>query len=82
MSNFITSLIRTWVPIAVGALVSWLLTLGIEIDADAQAGLIIFLTSVLQGLYYLVVRVLEQRWPRIGALLLGNSSKPDYNSFW
>ena len=78
MSNFITSLIRTYVPIAVGAIASFLLTSGIEIDANAQLGLVTFLTAVLQGAYYLVARLLEKKFPSIGGLLLGSSKKPEY----
>lgn len=77
MTNFFTSLIRTYVPIIVGALVAWLATLGLAIDADAAAGLIIFLTCALQGLYYLVVRLLERKFPQIG-VLLGSAQKPVY----
>lgn len=78
MSDFATSLIRTYVPIAVGALASYLLTAGIEIDANAQLGLVTFITAVLQGVYYLVARLLERKMPSIGGLLLGSSKKPEY----
>ena len=77
MNSFVTSLIRTWVPITVGALVSYLVTLGIELDVDAQTGLVVFLTAFLQGAYYLLVRVFERRYPRLG-LLLGSESQPKY----
>lgn len=77
MTNFVTSLIRTWTPIIVGAFVSWLLTLGIDVDADTQAALIISVTALLQGLYYLVVRLLEKKWPKIG-VLLGSLKTPEY----
>lgn len=78
MSNFVVSLIRTYVPIVVGALASYLLTLGIELDANAQLGLVTALTALLQGLYYVVARSLE-KWvsPKFG-LLLGVASKPKY----
>ena len=76
-NSFVTSLIRTWVPIAVGAVVSYLLTLEIELDEQAQAGLVVSLTALLQGLYYLIVRVLERRYPKLG-LLLGVESQPKY----
>lgn len=77
MSNLITSIIRTYVPIAVGALASYLLTLEIDLDAEAQGGLIVALTALLQGAYYLIVRVLERRYPKAG-LLLGTESTPKY----
>lgn len=77
MSNFVTSLIRTYVPIIVGALVAWLITVGIELDANTQAGLIVGLTGILQGAYYLAVRLLERKFPQIG-VLLGSTQKPVY----
>lgn len=77
ISDFVISLIRTYVPIGVGALISWFATLGISLDGEAAAGLVIFLTAVLQGMYYLVVRLLERRWPAFGALL-GKRSEPIY----
>ena len=77
MSNFFTSLVRTYVPIIVGALVAWLATFGLAIDAEATAGLIVFLTAALQGLYYIAVRLLERKFPQIG-VLLGSTQKPVY----
>lgn len=77
MNNFIISQIRTFVPIIVGALISWLLTVGIAIDSDTQAGLIVALTGVIQALYYFIVRLLEKKWPQVG-VLLGIASKPVY----
>lgn len=76
-NSFATSLIRTWVPIIVGALVAYLVSFGIELDVDAQTGLVVFLTAFLQGAYYLIVRVLERRYPKLG-LLLGSESQPKY----
>lgn len=70
------SLIRTYVPVIVGAFLSWLITLGIELDAQASAGLVTFLTALLIGIYYTAVRLLEQRWPAVGALL-GLAKSPD-----
>lgn len=78
MNDFATSLIRTYVPIAVGAVASYLLTKGIEIDANAQLGLVTFLTALSQGVYYLIARLLEKSFPAIGGLLLGSSKKPEY----
>lgn len=77
MSNFITSQIRTLVPLAVGALVSYFATLGLEIDSDTQSSLIIGLTGVIQAIYYLIVRMLEEKFPKLG-ILLGSTKKPEY----
>ena len=76
-NNFVTSLIRTYVRILVGALASYFLTLGLELDANAQLGLVTFLTALLQGGYYLLARILERRYPKLG-LLLGSEAQPKY----
>ena len=77
MSNFVTSLIRTYVPIAVGALAAYLLSLGLELNAEAQLGLVPFLTAVLQGTYYLLARLFERRFPQL-SFLLGSAAQPKY----
>ncbi len=79
MNSFITSQIRTIVPIAVGALVSWLALRGINLDEGQEAGLVIALTGLLQALYYFIARLLEQRFPQVGTLLLGSSAQPEYH---
>ncbi len=77
MNNLVISSIRTIVPAAVGALVTWLVTLGISVPEDAVAGVVAFLTPLLIGLYYIVVRELERHWPKLG-WLLGFASQPKY----
>lgn len=76
MNTLVLSLIRTYVPILIGGLVAWLLTIGVDLDAEAQAGLIVALTGVLQAVYYTAVRLLEQRFPGVG-VLLGSAKTPD-----
>lgn len=72
MSDFIVSLVRTWVPIGVGYVVS----LGIlpddlsdEATAAATAGII--------ALYYALARLLESKFPKLG-FLLGVPKTPTY----
>ena len=77
MSDFVTRQIRTWTPIAVGAVVSWLLTLGVELDTDTQTGLVIALTGLLQALYYTVVTLIAKKFPWAEALL-GSTKAPEY----
>jgi hypothetical protein len=77
MTDLVVSLIRTYVPLAVGTLVAWLATKGINLDVDAATGLTAFLSAVFTGVYYLAARLLEQRWPEFGALL-GKAKKPEY----
>ena len=77
MNALALSIIRTYVPIIVGALASWLLvTFAFELEADVQAHLIIALTGLLQAVYYATVRALETRFPGVG-VLLGAAKTPD-----
>lgn len=77
MSDAIVSLIRTYVPVAVGALIAWFLTLGLELDPETEAGLVTGFTGLIIAVYYTLVRLLEQRWPWVGALL-GSTRQPQY----
>lgn len=79
MNNFVTSIIRTYVPIGVGAIVSYLLSKGIDIDESARTGLVTFLTAVSQGAYYLLVRLLEKKFPQAG-WLLGKATTVKYTT--
>lgn len=76
-SDFITSLIRTYVPMLVGAITTWLLSRGIELDANTTSGLVAFLTGAFSALYYLIVRLFERKFPQAG-VLLGRAAKPKY----
>ena len=77
MNALALSIIRTYVPIVVGALASWLLvTFAFELEADIQAHLIIAFTGLLQAVYYAAVRALETRFPGVG-VLLGAAKTPD-----
>ncbi len=77
MNDTITSLIRTYVPIVVGALISWLITLGVEVSAEAQTGLVVALTGIVTAAYYTIVRALEKKVPWLG-VLLGSAKQPEY----
>lgn len=77
MQNLINSFTRTYSPIIIGALVTWLITLGIELDLETQAGLVIALTGVIQAVYYAIVRLIEEKHPKIG-VLLGKAITPEY----
>lgn len=74
----LTSLIRTLVPILVG----WLLSLGVVSAAGVtEEQLTLALTGLLtvagQVVYYLLLRLAEQRWPAAG-VLLGSRRQPTY----
>lgn len=78
MSDVIISFIRTIVPGAVGAFVTWIVSLGISIPEDAVAGAVAFLTALFTGLYYVIIRYAERRWPKMG-WLLGYAARPKYD---
>ncbi len=77
MNDFTTGLIRTYVPILVGAAVAWLITRGVAIDAQTQTAAIVALTGISQAVYYTAVRYLAKRWPAV-EILLGVKSAPNY----
>jgi hypothetical protein len=79
LNDTLIGLIRTWVPIAVGAAISWLATNGLELDKETQAATIVAATGAIQALYYTVVRLLENQFPQIG-WLLGSAKTPSYSA--
>ena len=77
MNDFVTSIIRTYVPILVGAAITWLATKGIEVEENVKLQLVAGLTGLVSAVYYGAVRLLEQRWGTFG-LLLGSRKTPKY----
>lgn len=77
MSQYIISVIRTWVPIIVGSFIGWLVSLGVEVPENAQNALILAIGGIAIGVYYAVIRWLEQKFPNIG-VLLGYVKQPVY----
>lgn len=78
LSNQIISLIRYYVPVGVGLLLTWLAsTLHVVVSPSSQAGLVALCVAVLSSVYYTAVRLLEKRWPDLG-VLLGVASQPFY----
>lgn len=76
MTVFVISFIRTQTPALVAAFFAWLISLGIVLPVEAELGLIAFLTAVLTGAYYAVVRLFEEKYPQVG-ILLGFPKSPD-----
>ena len=79
MNDWITSLIRTWVPTAVGIVVAFLVAQGVDLDQAAELQLSGGLVAVVTGVYYAVVRAAENKWPAFG-YLLGVAKAPTYNN--
>jgi hypothetical protein len=68
--------------VLVGAVIAWLIASNIitaEQAAEVEAGLIVALTAVCQGVYYTVVRLLGRKWPKV-EMLLGAKKAPSYPS--
>lgn len=78
MSSFVISLIRTVVPLLVGAVVGWLASVGIPVDLEAKAELVASLSLLSGSLYYMGVNALAARVPVFG-WLLGVAAKPVYS---
>lgn len=77
-NDFLISVIRTAVPVAVGAVLAWLASrAGIILDADSSAALTTSAVAVAVSVYYALARALETRWPWLG-VLLGRRAKPVY----
>lgn len=77
MSTFITSLIRTIVPMVVGRLLALLVSVGIVLPDGVAGDLEATLTLALAAGYYALVRWAEAKWPQAG-WLLGKASTPTY----
>lgn len=76
LSDYLVSLIRTCVAVAVGAACSWAVRHGFDIDsAEATA----YVTPLAIAGYYALVRTLEKRWPKLG-WLFGVAKQPAYPS--
>lgn len=78
MQDLIRSYIRTYAPMFVGAVISFLATKGITLDTETQTALVVAFTGLLQALYYAIARLLERKYPIVGKILLGSSKQPSY----
>jgi hypothetical protein len=77
MSQYLVSVIRTWVPIIVGWLVSQLLVIGVVLDEDTSKLLESAISALTIALYYAAARWLETKFPNAG-ILLGYIRQPVY----
>lgn len=75
MNDYLVSNIRTLVPKVVAGALTWLgLKLGVDIDS-AEA--VIVSVTLVEAVYYGVVRKLEEKVPAVG-ILLGVRKPPTY----
>lgn len=78
MKALFDSLVRTFTPIIVGAVLGWFTTSGITLDPEFETALTLVIGALFAGLYYLAVRVFEVYVsPKFG-WLLGLAKQPDY----
>jgi len=79
LKTYVTSLVRTVVPILVGNVLGWLTTLGLPLPEEVSTSLTGLLTLLIGAVfsiaYYALVRWLEQEHPSIG-ILLGIAKAP------
>ena len=61
------SIVRTVVPVIVGVLLGQAARIGLDLPAGAVTEVV---TVVTTGAYYAVARLVEQRWPALGRVLL------------
>ena len=73
-SNIRLSILRTLTPIVAGAITSYLVRRGLDID---EAEITAWLTPALSAAYYVTVRLVERVWSRVG-WLLGSPAAPAY----
>jgi hypothetical protein len=79
MSNFITAVIRSLVPIVVGWIVGLLAAINTRVEPEIQTALILSVSTLAASLYYVTVAWLERKYAWFG-WLLGIARKPVYNS--
>lgn len=78
MKALYDSLVRTLVPIIVGAVLGWFVTVNVPLDPEFELALTLAITGAFQGVYYAAVRVFEiYVSPKFG-WLLGLAKKPVY----
>lgn len=79
MKELIISLIRTFVPVLVGQIMTWLAAIGIlDTTGEISAQLIASFTLLFTTLYYALVRVLETKLSPKWGWLLGAAKAPEY----
>ena len=72
IGDTLIALIRTVVPVLVGALITYL-----AVPADIAALLEVLFLALFTALYYALVRLLSEKWPFFG-WLLGYPTNPEY----
>lgn len=74
--DLLPSLLRTFVPVIVGFILG---VVGSNAVGVTEESLTAAVSTAITIVYYLLVRLLEQKWPKAG-LLLGTAKKPVYGT--
>lgn len=70
LADYALSMIRTYVPVGVGAALTWLaMHYNVVLDDNMSTTAAGFATALVIAAYYGLVRTLEIRWPWFGRLL-------------
>jgi uncharacterized membrane protein YjgN (DUF898 family) len=78
IGDLVTSYVRTGAALLVGLLLTWLAaSQQIVIDKSSEAVLVALTTMLITFVWYVVVRALEHKWPKLG-VLLGIPKRPTY----
>lgn len=78
MKDLFDSVVRTFVPWVVGAVIGWFVSRGIELDPSVETSLTMALMGGSSVLYYVVARFLETRVSTRFGWLLGLDKSPSY----
>lgn len=72
--DYLTSLVRTVVPVITAGLIAAATHLGADVD---HAALAVLVDGLVVAVWYGLVRAAEMRWPQVG-VLLGWKASPSY----
>lgn len=72
-------LVRTVVPAIVALITAWMVQKGID-PGPYQDLITLVISSAVGGLYWLIVRILEEKLSPIFGALLGKVGKPNYET--
>lgn len=73
MPNFI----RTYMLYVVGWIVTLLSMIGITVDDDQKAFIVLVIFTLAGAIWHAIVRTLEKKWPKL-SILLGSKKQPVY----
>ena len=77
MRDLQTSVIRTATPYLVGLIVTLFGFAGVSLPEDLKTSLVPLIAFIVSTIYYMVVRFLESKYPKLG-WLLGTPIEPTY----